>query len=69
MQGGHSCTVEPPTLFFLNNPSMPLVSPSTAVDFCFCMAATSTDTPSTSTPCFLNACLASAYMWLDWSRA
>lgn len=56
-------------LFFLNSPSMPLVKPSTALVFCRCMAATSTATPSTSTPCFWNAFFASAYIWLDCSKA
>lgn len=48
---------------------MPLVRPSTAEDFCFCMVATSTATLSTRMPCLANECLASAYMWLDCSRA
>lgn len=62
-------TAEAQTLFFLKSPATPLVKPSTAPDFCCCMAAKSIDTPSTITPCFLNPDFASAYKWLDCKRA
>ena len=41
---------QPYTLFFFKSPSMPLVSPATAVSFCFCIAVKSTLTSPTITP-------------------
>ena len=38
------------TLFFLNRPSMPLVSPVTTSPFCFCIAPQSNETPVKLTP-------------------
>ncbi len=56
-------------LYFLNRPSMPFVSPATAVSFCSIILPRSIFTPSTITPCDAAFFFTSWYRWLDASRA
>jgi hypothetical protein len=58
-----------PTLFFLKSPSMPFVSPVTALLFWAIMAPMSTRGLSTRMPWLAKECLASANMWLECSSA
>mmetsp|Transcript_4127 Transcript_4127/g.12887 ORF Transcript_4127/g.12887 Transcript_4127/m.12887 type:complete len:224 (+) Transcript_4127:1413-2084(+) len=58
------------TLFFLNRPSIPLVSPVTALAFCLIIAGTSMEmSPEILMPCFLKLVFASWYIWLECSSA